>query len=141
MRRHLNVIGAERIKGAVAADPNCDAAVRDDCLGAVGSPPGCFRGSRRSELGNALDLARVKEGEGAQKRDAYRLSFFAISRALPRVGQLDWFESNFLCRLAVSRRQGREREALGWRQACRVLQCPGEKLVRRPSEDVAVTDL
>ena len=87
--RHLDVIGAERIERAIAADPNCDAAVRDDGLGSGGSPPGCFSGSRRRELGNALDLARVKEGEGAQKPDASCLSFVAVCRALPRVGQLD----------------------------------------------------
>src|SRR6266404_5039325 len=77
--QHLNVIGADRIEGAVAADPNCDAAVRDDGLGSVRGAPRCFSGGRRSELGNALDLARVKEGKGAQKRDASGLSFFAIS--------------------------------------------------------------
>src|SRR6516165_2142468 len=97
-RRHLNVIGAERIKGAVAADPNCHPAVRDDCLGAVGGAPGCFSGTRRSELGNALDLASVKEGEGAQQWDASRL-FLAVSRALPGVGQLDLFEK-ISCRSA-----------------------------------------
>jgi hypothetical protein len=32
-RRHLDVIGAERIERSIAADPNCDAAVRDDALG------------------------------------------------------------------------------------------------------------
>src|SRR6202011_6396284 len=95
----LDMIGAECIEGAVSADPNCDAAVRDDGLGSVGGAPRCFSGGRRSELGNALDLARVKEGEGAQKRDASRLSFFAISRALPREGQLDLFEK-ISCRSA-----------------------------------------
>jgi hypothetical protein len=50
-RRHLDVIGAERVVGAVAADPDCDAAVRDDGLGSIGCAPGRFGGTGRRELG------------------------------------------------------------------------------------------
>src|ERR1700757_2863118 len=91
-RRHLDVIGAERVERSVAADPYCDAAVRDDALGSVRRAPGCFSGSRRCELGNTLDLARVKQREGAQQQNVPCSSFLVVFRTRPRIRYLEALE-------------------------------------------------
>src|SRR6516165_9313909 len=96
-RRHLDVIISERIEGSVAADPDRDAATRDDGLGSVGCAPGRFGGTRQRELGNALDLARVEQREDTQQRDVSCLSVLVVFRVLPLIRHLDPLEKVGCC--------------------------------------------
>ena len=70
--RHLDVIGVGRIEGAFAADADDRLAVGDDRLCCLRRAPRCLRDRRRHVAGDAVDLARVEQREGAQQRDALR---------------------------------------------------------------------
>src|SRR6266404_6446487 len=91
-RRYLDVIGAGCVEGAVAADSNCDAAVRDDGVCSVRCTPRCFSGSRWREPGNVFDLARVEQCEGTQQRNVPCFSFLVAFCTWPRIRYLESLE-------------------------------------------------
>ena len=83
-RRHLDVVSARRVKGAVATDPHHGAAIGNDCFDGIRCAPRRLLDRWRHEGRQALDLAGMEQGERSQQRNAtHRVLVAGILAAVP----------------------------------------------------------
>src|SRR3954465_15216740 len=69
-RRHLDVIRRWRIERAVSTVPDGRAAVGENDLGGLRRTPRRFFDRRWDVIRNSVDLAGMKQSEGAQQRNS-----------------------------------------------------------------------